>query len=64
LKVRGKIVAFDRSTWWGEAQYDLTIVEFHGTSVNGMTSDTTDLIGRECDLLFNDSGRLFDVRII
>lgn len=63
MTVRGKIVAFDRRTWWGEAVYDLTVVSFHGTTVNGFRAGF-ELVGRECDLLFNDNGDLYDVRIV
>lgn len=63
MKIRARIVSFNPRTWWGTAVYDLTTVDFHGTSVNGMTSTSTDLVGCECDLLFNSDGRLFDVRI-
>lgn len=64
MKVRGKIVAFDPRTWWGEAVYDLTTVEFHGSCVNGMrTGDAVRLVGRDADLLFNDNGDLYDVRL-
>lgn len=62
VKVRAKIVEFNLTTWWGVAQYDLTPVAFHGTSVNGFQGNM-DLNGMECDLIFNDSGKLFDVRV-
>lgn len=62
--VRGKIVSFNKRTWWGKAVYDLTVVDFHGTSVNGFRTGTELDPGTPCDLVFNSDGNLFDVRIV
>lgn len=62
MKIKAKIVEFDMRTWWGKAVHGLNVYEFHGTTVTGFR-DGFELVGKECDLLFNDNGRLYDVRV-
>lgn len=59
--LKGKIVSFDTTTWWGEVQYDLTILQFHGTCFRGMTAHYMPKVGDKVNIVLNSAGRLLSV---
>lgn len=62
--IKGTITKFNEHTWWGEVFLDDgRVLEFHGTTVNGWRNQI-ELVGQHCDVLFNTSGELFDIRIL
>lgn len=60
-KLKGRIVAFDANTWWGEVCYDLTTFPFHGTSYRGLTTNNLPKVGDPVTIILNQAGRLLSV---
>lgn len=58
MRVKGRVVAFDPRTGWGEAVYDLTVVRFHMTSYHSGPP----ALGHRVEIVFNDSGGLISLQ--
>lgn len=63
MTVRGRVVAYDENTLWGEVAYDLTVLKFHACGFHYRNARAP-RVGDVVDIVFNQNHALLSVRAV